>query len=171
MLRTSLPFPDFFEQDISDAGPADLYFQEPSELINVFKSIETQNLNALIHLESLAEPIAQLLLTIQNAEQQIKIEVGEITSIINELRVMIYNRLKICRLIDQKHGEMYTYVRMLLGKHSRVGKQSHRSGKARERAFGNRVPGFRLFGGGASSSGVRRGRVRELRGAKRGESR
>lgn len=68
-----------------------MYFQEPSELINVFKSIETQNLNALIHLESLAEPMAQMMLTIQNAEEQIKIEVGEITNTINELRVMIYD--------------------------------------------------------------------------------
>lgn len=68
-----------------------MYFQEPSELINVFKSIETQNLNALIHLESLAEPMAQMMLTIQNAEEQIKIEIGEITNTINELRVMIYD--------------------------------------------------------------------------------
>lgn len=79
---------DFFEQDISDAGPADLYFKEPYELINVFRSIEMQNLNALIHLESLAEPMAQMMTTIQNAEQQIKLEIGEITNTINELRVM-----------------------------------------------------------------------------------
>lgn len=70
----------------------------------------------------------------------------------------------------------YTYILTVrktefLGKHSRVGEQSHRFGKARERAFGNRVPGFRLFGGSASSSGIRRGCVRELCRAKRSESR
>ncbi|KAG6794531.1 cilia- and flagella-associated protein [Apis mellifera caucasica] len=81
---------DFFEQDISDAGPADLYFKEPYELINVFRSIEMQNLNALIHLESLAEPMAQMMTTIQNAEQQIKLEIGEITNTINELRESIH---------------------------------------------------------------------------------
>lgn len=64
---------DFFEQDISDAGPADLYFKEPYELINVFRSIEMQNLNALIHLESLAEPMAQMMTTIQNAREKPKL--------------------------------------------------------------------------------------------------
>lgn len=49
-----------------------------------------QNLNALIHLESLAEPMSEMMSTIQSAEQQMKIEIEEITNIIKELRVMIY---------------------------------------------------------------------------------
>lgn len=70
---------------------------------------------------------------------------------------------------------IHTYLRvktflLFLGKHTHIGKQSHRFGKARERAFGNRVPGFRLLGGSASSSGIRRGCVRELRRGERSES-
>lgn len=76
-----------FEQDINEAGPAELYFENPVELIHVFRAIEMQNLNALIHLESLAEPMTEMMLTIQAAEVQIKSEVGEITNTINELQV------------------------------------------------------------------------------------
>lgn len=50
-----------------------MYFKEPYELINVFRSIEMQNLNALIHLESLAEPMAQMMTTIQNAREKPKL--------------------------------------------------------------------------------------------------
>ncbi|XP_017884393.1 cilia- and flagella-associated protein 100-like [Ceratina calcarata] len=76
---------DLFEQDILDAGPTELYFKDPQDLILVFRALETQNLSALIHLESLAEPLADMLTTIRTAEEQIKLEVGEITGAINEL--------------------------------------------------------------------------------------
>lgn len=82
-------FLDLFEQDINKAGPTNIYFEDPFELIYVFRAIETQNLNALIHLESLAKPMSELMVTIQSAEEQIQAEVTEITNTINELRVRI----------------------------------------------------------------------------------
>lgn len=80
---------DLFEQDVTDEGPTDLYFKDPFELIHVFRAIETQNLNALIHLETLAEPLTDLVMMIATAEGQIMVEVTEITNTINELQVII----------------------------------------------------------------------------------
>ncbi|OAD53367.1 Coiled-coil domain-containing protein 37 [Eufriesea mexicana] len=98
---------DLFEQDINEAGPAELYFEDPLELIHVFRAIETQNLNALIHLESLAEPMAEMMLTIQAADLQIKSEVGEITNTINELRDSI-------RKLETRAAELESYANELL---------------------------------------------------------
>ncbi|XP_076235040.1 cilia- and flagella-associated protein 100 [Calliopsis andreniformis] len=77
---------ELFEHDIAEAGPTDLYFQEPFELIQVFRTIETQNLNALIHLESLAQPMTDMLATIESAEEHIKTRVTELTNEINEVQ-------------------------------------------------------------------------------------
>lgn len=51
--------------------------------------METQNLNALIHLESLAAPMADMAKTITVTETEIKQEMSEITSTINDLEVRI----------------------------------------------------------------------------------
>jgi len=80
---------ELFEQDIVDAGPAELYFEDPFDLIRIFRAMETQNLNALIHLESLAAPMADLTMTITTTEAQIKQKINEITSTINDLEVRI----------------------------------------------------------------------------------
>jgi len=80
---------ELFEQDIVDAGPAELYFEDPFDLIRIFRAMETQNLNALIHLESLAAPMADLTMTITMTEAQIKQQISEITSTINDLEVRI----------------------------------------------------------------------------------
>ncbi|XP_014489324.1 PREDICTED: coiled-coil domain-containing protein 37-like [Dinoponera quadriceps] len=77
---------ELFEQDIAEAGPAELYFEDPFELIQVFRTMETQNLNALIHLESLAGPMADVTTTIAVTEARIKQEVGEISSTIDDLK-------------------------------------------------------------------------------------
>lgn len=53
--------------------------------------METQNLNALIYLESLAAPMADMTMTITVTEIQIKKEIDEITSTINDLEVYIYS--------------------------------------------------------------------------------
>ncbi|XP_077262569.1 cilia- and flagella-associated protein 100 [Temnothorax americanus] len=76
---------ELFEQDVADAGPAELYFEDPFDLIRIFRAMETQNLNALIHLESLAAPMADITKTITVTEAQIKREISEITSMINDL--------------------------------------------------------------------------------------
>nr|XP_031832991.1 uncharacterized protein LOC116427140 [Nomia melanderi] len=80
---------DQFENDISTDGPTELYFEDPFDLIRVFRAIETQNLNALIHVESLAEPMTQMMTTIETAEEQIKTEVEEISNAIAELQADI----------------------------------------------------------------------------------
>lgn len=78
---------ELFEQDTTDAGPAVLYFDDPFDLIRIFRAMETQNLNALVHLESLAAPMADMAMTITVTEAQIKQEINEITSTINDLEV------------------------------------------------------------------------------------
>ncbi|XP_025996095.1 cilia- and flagella-associated protein 100 isoform X2 [Solenopsis invicta] len=76
---------ELFEQDVISAGPAELYFEDPFDLIRIFRTMETQNLNALIHLESLAAPMADMAITITMTEAQIKREINEITSTIDDL--------------------------------------------------------------------------------------
>lgn len=78
---------ELFEQDIRDADLTELYFEDPFELIHIFETMETQNLNALIHLESLAAPMADMTMTITATEIQIKQEIDEITSTISDLEV------------------------------------------------------------------------------------
>ncbi|EZA61449.1 Coiled-coil domain-containing protein [Ooceraea biroi] len=76
---------ELFEKDVADAGPAELYFEDPLDLIRIFRAMESQNLSALIHLESFAEPMADMAMTITMTEAQIKREIGEITSTIDDL--------------------------------------------------------------------------------------
>lgn len=80
-----------FEEDLIEAGPTDLYFDDPSDLLHVFEAIETQNLNSLIHLESLEASLAKMLITVAEAENRIEHEFDEITDSIEELEVGIYN--------------------------------------------------------------------------------
>lgn len=86
-VKCYFTFPDLFEQDIAEAGPADMYFEDPLDLVRVFRTIATQNLNALIHLESLAQPMTEMMTMIETAEDQIKSRVDELTTAINELQV------------------------------------------------------------------------------------
>lgn len=76
-----------FEEDSANAGPAELYFEDPFDLIRIFRAMETQNLSALIHLESLAAPMADMAVTINVIETRIKTEIMEITSTIDDLQV------------------------------------------------------------------------------------
>lgn len=76
-----------FEQDIENAKPPELYFDDPLDLIRVFRTIELQNLNALIHLESLAGPMSDMAMTIAATEDQIKSEINEIAEGIKDLEV------------------------------------------------------------------------------------
>ncbi|KAG5318404.1 CP100 protein, partial [Pseudoatta argentina] len=80
---------ELFEQDITDAGPTVLYFEDPFDLIRIFRTMETQNLNALVYLESLAAPMADMTITITVTEAQIEQEINEITSTINDLENFI----------------------------------------------------------------------------------
>lgn len=77
-----------FERDIADTtGPSELYFEDPLDLIHIFRGMETQNLSALIYLESLAEPMADVTMTIVVTEERIKQEISEIALTIDDLEV------------------------------------------------------------------------------------
>lgn len=78
---------ELFEKDIAEAGPAELYFEDPFDLVQVFRAMETQNLNAFVHLESLAVPMEDVTMTIAVTEARIKQEVNEISSTIDDLKV------------------------------------------------------------------------------------
>ncbi|XP_024940876.1 cilia- and flagella-associated protein 100 [Cephus cinctus] len=80
---------ELFEQDIADAEPPQLYFEDPQDLLKVFRAMELQNLNALMHLESLAGPMAAIATTITEAENQIKSEIREIVEGIEDLEAAI----------------------------------------------------------------------------------
>lgn len=78
---------ELFERDIAEAGPAELYFEDSFDLVQVFRAMETQNLNALIHLDSLVGPMADVTTTIVVTEARINQEVSEISSTIDNLKV------------------------------------------------------------------------------------
>jgi len=78
-----------FEKDVAEAGPAELYFENPFDLVHIFRAIESQNLNALVHLESLAQPMTEMAITITMMDAQIKQEINEILLAINDLEVCI----------------------------------------------------------------------------------
>ena len=80
-------FSGMFEIDVKDAGTPELYFEDPFELIQVFRTIELQNLNAMIHLESLAGPMADMTMTLSVTEKQIQAEISEILQGIKDLEV------------------------------------------------------------------------------------
>lgn len=77
-----------FEEDVSKAKPPELFFDNPLDLNSVFKTIELQNLNALIHLESLVGPMSDMATTIDETEHKIKSEINEISEEIKDLEVI-----------------------------------------------------------------------------------
>ena len=79
-----------FEADIENASTPELYFKDPQELITIFKSMELQNLNALIHLESLAGPMAEMETSITEVESLIKREISEIEEALGDLEVIFF---------------------------------------------------------------------------------
>ncbi|XP_015438959.1 PREDICTED: uncharacterized protein LOC107193933 [Dufourea novaeangliae] len=99
---------ELFEEDIESARPTEIYFEDPSDLIRVFRAIETQNLNALIHVESLAEPMSHMMMTIESAEEQIKTEVEEIKNAIHDLQIAIYK-------LESRAEDLKSHANKLLG--------------------------------------------------------
>lgn len=84
---------------MKNAKEPELYFDDPLDLIRVFRTIELQNLNALIHLESLAGPMADMAMSISVTEERIKSEMNEIVEGIKDLEVrVIYNCIRQCCL-------------------------------------------------------------------------
>ncbi|XP_047345115.1 uncharacterized protein LOC124947255 [Vespa velutina] len=98
---------DMFEEDLIEAGPTDLYFDDPSDLLHVFETIETQNLNSLIHLESLEASLIKMLITMTEAENRIEHEFDEITDSIEELENLIYKA-------EERATNLHKYANYLL---------------------------------------------------------
>lgn len=79
-----------FEQDISNAKPPKLFFQDPLELLYIFKSIEEQNKNSLTYLESLASQLDSLGKTLKQVDETTQKEVDAIQNVIDDLEVIKY---------------------------------------------------------------------------------
>ncbi|KAK0087385.1 hypothetical protein PV326_005215 [Microctonus aethiopoides] len=98
-----------FEKDISDdcLGSEEISLKDPHELSQIFAAIEQRNLDALIHLESLAGPIAEMTTSIVEAEELIGGEIRDIEEGLDELKALI-------QLTEQRATELETYADYLL---------------------------------------------------------
>nr|CAD7413300.1 unnamed protein product [Timema cristinae] len=69
---------NMFEQDIDKHEEPHLYFTDPEELNKVFEDMEHQNLNSLLHLESLFGPLEDLRKEREQTEKKFENEVKSI---------------------------------------------------------------------------------------------
>ncbi|KAL2725169.1 coiled-coil domain-containing protein 38-like [Vespula squamosa] len=98
---------NMFEEDLIGAGPADLYFDDPSDLLHVFKAIELQNLNSLIHLESTEAPLVKMMISLTEVENRIEHEFDEIINNVEELEDLIYKT-------EKRASNLHKYANYLL---------------------------------------------------------
>ncbi|KAK0168716.1 hypothetical protein PV327_002490 [Microctonus hyperodae] len=98
-----------FEKDISDdcLGSEEISLKDPHELSQIFATIEQRNLDALIHLESLAGPIAEMTTSMVEAEELIGGEIQDIEEGLDELQASI-------QVTEQRATELETYADYLL---------------------------------------------------------
>lgn len=76
---------NMFKEDVSTQEAPLLYFTEPYELLNVFRFIELQNLNSLLHIEELAIPIENIKNGMEAARLKFDAEINYLQDIINNL--------------------------------------------------------------------------------------
>ncbi|XP_012259009.2 cilia- and flagella-associated protein 100-like [Athalia rosae] len=81
---------EMFEQDIKDASDPEMYFDDPYDLIHIFRAMELQNLNAMIHCESLAAPLVEMAASVVKTDVAIKGEIAEIFEGIQDLELAIH---------------------------------------------------------------------------------
>ena len=62
-----------------------LYFKEPAELLKVFRFLELQNLNSLLHSEELAVPLQNVKDTMREAKEKFDEEINSIQEIIDNI--------------------------------------------------------------------------------------
>lgn len=74
-----------FQEDIDLKREPLLYFTDPSQLHEVFKFLEMQNLNALLHIEELAEPISVITEGMRVAEKSFDNEIHSLQETIDKL--------------------------------------------------------------------------------------
>ncbi|XP_050304576.1 cilia- and flagella-associated protein 100-like [Anthonomus grandis grandis] len=74
----------FQEENPEDDSP-ELYFTNPEQLIEVFRFMEMQNLNSLLHSEELALPLEQVRYGMRRAEEMFDKEIKNLKEIIDKL--------------------------------------------------------------------------------------
>ncbi|CAG9859102.1 unnamed protein product [Phyllotreta striolata] len=72
-----------------DLEPPRLYFNEPEELINLFKYMEYQNMNYLLHVEEVGAPLEKIHINMENAALSFDQKIFSIKHSINELTEII----------------------------------------------------------------------------------
>ncbi|XP_046417479.1 cilia- and flagella-associated protein 100-like, partial [Neodiprion virginianus] len=80
---------EIFQQDIANADEPTMYFEDPYDLINIFRAMELQNLNAMLHCESLAAPLVEMAASVVRTDVAIKGEIAEIIEGIQDLELAI----------------------------------------------------------------------------------
>ncbi|XP_046472629.1 cilia- and flagella-associated protein 100, partial [Neodiprion pinetum] len=80
---------EIFQQDIANADKPTMYFEDPYDLINIFRAMELQNLNAMLHCESLAAPLVEMAASVVRTDVAIKGEIAEIIEGIQDLELAI----------------------------------------------------------------------------------
>lgn len=78
-----------FGQEIQSEKEPELYFVHPEQLMDVYRSIEAQNLNAVLHSEELAAPLAYVKESMRMAEILFDEEIKSLEEIIEKLGVAI----------------------------------------------------------------------------------
>lgn len=74
-----------FREEICREKPAQLYFTDPGQLLDVFRFIEMQNLNSLLHTEELAIPLAHIKDGMKTAELLFDKQIKKLEEIIEQL--------------------------------------------------------------------------------------
>lgn len=78
-----------FKNEIKQSSPPKLYFTKPEELMEVFRFMEMQNLNSLLHAEELAVPLQSIKETMEMAETSFDMEVKSLEELVVDLAVGI----------------------------------------------------------------------------------
>lgn len=74
-----------FKEDVATQEEPLLYFTDPQQLLKVFRFIELQNLNSLLHTEELAIPIENIKTGMHVARLKFDAEIAHLQDIINSL--------------------------------------------------------------------------------------
>ncbi|XP_018574286.1 coiled-coil domain-containing protein 38 [Anoplophora glabripennis] len=75
---------EFMEETVDDAPPL-LYFTKPEELMDVFRFMEMQNLNSLLHTEQLARPLEGIKDNMKSAVKAFDKEIKNLQEIVDVL--------------------------------------------------------------------------------------
>ncbi|XP_066153929.1 cilia- and flagella-associated protein 100-like isoform X2 [Euwallacea fornicatus] len=74
-----------FNEEYREDNPPQLYFTDPKQLLDVFKFMEMQNLNSLLHSEELALPLQQVRERMWQARQMFDQEIENLQEILDKL--------------------------------------------------------------------------------------